>query len=327
MKQDVYRQQRVDLKRLVLVLGKRMWLVLPGICLGALLGALVYRIVTGITNGYPEYRASADYYITFNFDEFQYGTDYYNAYTWDSILRDDPIVDYALTLLPEEVTKEMVKDAVTGEMLGDYRILTVHVTTTDRERTDQIAEAYTKAMTHFGEEIEMLSEIQLWSMEEATLLAKNTRTPNAAFLGGLLVGLGVLMGLLLYYCLEDGVYLAGDVEERYHLPLLGYRTKTEDSGEEAILQTNLQYLCGGEGEILWWDGEELPGPEEYEGLRQAKALVVTIPWGRPVGRKAGRCLYQLMLQGCRVKGCVLTGAENRFLKAYYGRGRGQQGDL
>ena len=36
-------------------------------------------------------------------------------------------MDYALTLLPEEITKDMVKGAVSGEMLGDYRILTVHV--------------------------------------------------------------------------------------------------------------------------------------------------------------------------------------------------------
>ena len=98
-------EQGMDMKRLFLVLGKKMWLVLLGAVLGALLGGITYKIVTNITNGEPEYRASADYYITF----FKDGADYFNAYTWDGILRDDPIVDYAMTLLPEEITKDMVK--------------------------------------------------------------------------------------------------------------------------------------------------------------------------------------------------------------------------
>ena len=123
VERKIYMEQGMDMKRLFLVLGKKMWLVLLGAVLGALLGGITYKIVTNITNGEPEYRASADYYITF----FKDGADYFNAYTWDGILRDDPIVDYAMTLLPEEITKDMVKAAVTGEMLGDYRILTVHV--------------------------------------------------------------------------------------------------------------------------------------------------------------------------------------------------------
>ena len=138
MKSKGYMEQGIDLKRLVLVLGKKLWLILAGVILGAVLGGITYKIVTNMTNGEPEYQANADYYITFNFDEFNYGADYYNAYTWDGILRDDPIVDYALTLLPEEITKDMVKAAVTGEMLGDYRILTVHVKTESKEKENCI---------------------------------------------------------------------------------------------------------------------------------------------------------------------------------------------
>ena len=93
--QENYMEQGLDLKRLVLVLGKKMWLLLVGAILGAVLGGATYKIVTNITNGEPEYRASADYYITF----YAEGADYYNAYTWDGILRDDPIVDYHNSVL------------------------------------------------------------------------------------------------------------------------------------------------------------------------------------------------------------------------------------
>ena len=78
----VYMEQGMDLKRLVLVLGRKLWLMLAAVIAGAVLGGLTYKIVTNITNGEPEYRASADYYITF----FEDGVDYYNAYTWDGIL-------------------------------------------------------------------------------------------------------------------------------------------------------------------------------------------------------------------------------------------------
>ena len=65
VERKIYMEQGMDMKRLFLVLGKKMWLVLLGAVLGALLGGITYKIVTNITNGEPEYRASADYYITF----------------------------------------------------------------------------------------------------------------------------------------------------------------------------------------------------------------------------------------------------------------------
>ena len=65
MKQKGYLEQGLDLKRLVLVLGRKLWLIVIGAIIGAILGGLTYKIVTNIVDGEPEYRASADYYITF----------------------------------------------------------------------------------------------------------------------------------------------------------------------------------------------------------------------------------------------------------------------
>ena len=78
-------------------------------------------------------------------------------------------MDYALTLLPEEITKDMVKAAVTGEMLGDYRILTVHVRCESKEKADLIAAAYKESLWNFGQEIELLTSVELWSQQEAVL--------------------------------------------------------------------------------------------------------------------------------------------------------------
>lgn len=311
-----YWKQGMDLKRLVLVLGRKLWLILAGAIVGAVLGGVTYKIVTNIIDGEPEYQANADYYITFNFDEFNYGADYYNAYTWDGILRDDPIVDYALTLLPEEITKDMVKDAVTGEMLGDYRILTVHVNAETKEKADMIAAAYKESLWNFGQEIELLDSVELWSQEEAVEFEKNTKTGNAAFLGALITTLLVIFGLLFYYALEDSCYVERDAEERFGLPVYGLLTKKQDVAQKKMLKQNLSFVFGA-AEVETWNGEIVPTEGDYERLRKVDNLLINIPWGRNNGRQIERVLRQMKIQGCEIKGIVITEAEDVFVKAYY----------
>ena len=308
----VYTEQGLDLKRLVLVLGRKLWLVLAAVVLGAMLGAVCYKVITGITNGEPEYRASGDYYISFIDD----GVDYYNAYTWDGILRDDPIVDYALTLLPEEITKDMVKDAVSGEMLGDYRILTVHVNAPTKEMADTIAEAYQKSLWTFGQEMDLLDEVKLWSQEEAVLFEKNNKTVNAAFLGGLLGMLLSGFSLLFFYVLEDAVYVERDAGERFGLPVYGLLTKGNDPVQKQMFGDNLNFVFG-EKEAETWNGEVIPTAEDYERLRRVENLLRSIPWGRNNARQVERVLGQMELQKVSVKGIVITQAEDKFVKAYY----------
>ena len=312
MERKGYMEQGMDFKRLVLVLGKKIWLILAAVVVGAVLGGITYKIVTNITNGEPEYRASADYYISF----FESGPDYYNAYTWDGILRDDPIVDYALELLPDEITKDMVKEAVSGEMLGDYRILTVHVNAETKEKADLIAAAYQEALWNFGQEMDLLDKVEVWSQEEAVPFEKNNKTANAAFLGALLAVVLVVFGLLFYYVLEDAVYVERDARERFGLPVYGLLTKGNDSLQKQIFTDNLKFIFG-EAEVETWNGEFVPAAEDYQRLRSVENLLVNIPWGRNNCRQIERVLRQLELQKCEVKGIVITEAEDKFVKAYY----------
>lgn len=307
-----YMNQGIDLKRLVLVLGKKLWLILAATVLGAVLGGMTYKVVTGITNGEPEYRASADYYISF----FEDGADYYNAYTWDNILRDDPIVDYALTLLPKEITKDMVKASVTGEMLSDYRILTVHVNAKSKEVADTIAAAYEKSLWHFGQEMDLLDKVERWSQEDAVLFEKNNKTMNAAFLGAIVAFLLVTFVVLFYYILEDAFYVERDAEERFGLKVYGLLTKQNDEIQKQIFRDHLNYVFGAE-EIETWNAEIIPASEDYKRLRTKEHLLLNIPWGRNNGRQAEKVLRQMELQDVKVEGIVITEAEDSFIKAYY----------
>ena len=314
-KQKTYWEQGVDLKRLVLVLGRKLWFILVAAILGAVLGGLTYKVVTNITDGEPEYRASADYYITF----FKEGADYFNAYTWDGILRDDPIVDYALTLLPSDITKEMVKEAVSGQMLGDYRILTVHVNASSKELADTIAKAYQESLWNFGQEMELLDEVTLWSQEDAVEFEKNNKTGNAALLGAMIAVLLVIFVLLFAYALEDACYVERDGIMRFGLPVYGLLTKKQDSTQKEMLKQNLTYKFSST-DVETWNGEILPVAEDYARLREVSNLLINIPWGRNNGRQVERVLQQMKLQGCDVKGIIITEADDVFVRAYYAVG-------
>lgn len=319
LKDETYMKQGMDLKRLVLVLGRKLWLILAAVILGAFFGGFTYKIVTNIIDGEPEYRASADYYITFLEGE---GVNYYNAYTWNGILKDDPIVDYALELLPKEITKDMVKAAVSGEMLSDYRILTVHVNAETKEKADMIAKAYEESLWHFGQEMDLLDKVELWSQEEAVPFEKNTKTVNAAFLGSLIAMVIMLFALLFYYLLEDAVYVERDAKERFGLPVYGLLTRNKDALQHQMFADNMEYVFGdkkrwGDDIIRIWPGEQIPAMKDFEQLRTEKRLLVDIPWGRNNCRQIERVLEQLQIQGIKVDGIVITEAEDKFVKAYY----------
>ena len=135
----------IDLKRFWRQFRKRIWMVVAATVVGAVLGLLIYVLYSNVMSGNTVYQIRNDYYITFNHEEFPNGVDYYNAYTWDGILRDDPIVNKALEA-DSGITKAQILESVKGEILGDYRILTVVVTGTDKELVQKISDAYKVAL-------------------------------------------------------------------------------------------------------------------------------------------------------------------------------------
>lgn len=340
MEKQNYMQEGIDIKRLFLLFIRKIWIVVVSVILGGLIGALIYTAVTSYTNGEKKYRVSNDYYITFNFSQFENSTDYYNAYTWDSILRDDPIVDYAKELLPENITKEQIKAAVTGEMLGDYRILTVHVTTTSEELSMAIAKAYTTSLAHFGESVDMLTKIDSWSSEGPTLINENNRTKNAIFLGALVAGLICLFAMMIAYALDDAIYVETDFTKRYDIPFLGAVTNHKEEKRLQELLDNYRYLCKDERgyypvNVATSDTienacvplleERLPGLKKqillkdngFEQLRQSGGAILLIPFGQTNGKILEKLIHTLKKQDCNIAGVILTDADDRFLKNYY----------
>jgi len=347
-KNNEYMQRSINWKKIWLLYWERIWLVVVISIFTAMLAAGFYRVVTALNSEGQFYRVSSDYYITFNFDEYENSVDYYNAYTWDNILRDDPIVDAALESLPKDYSKDEVKASITGEMLGDYRILTVHSTHMDPERAQTIADAYELSLELFADKIEMLDTIELWSKEECVPVEEADLTANAAILGALIGLVAALIICSIHYVLDDSIYLESDFTERFNIPFLGTLTRKGSDLCKQELKDNLSYLLKEENgyhlvftpmniateKYTETEKQKLLQDEiktlhtgiegnlslqgkDLETLRAGNGAILMLPWGSKNGNVIEKAIAFLVKQECKIMGAVLYDADDKFLKRYY----------
>ncbi len=335
-KENAYMQRMIDWKRVWMLFRNKIWIVLVVTLVGALIGALGYKLVDVITAEGQFYRVSSDYYITFNEDE--NGVDYYNAYTWDSILRDDPVVDVVMEYLPQDITKEQVSAAVKGEMLSDYRILTVYVDSLDPQFAEIVADAYEKGLAAFADKISMLDTVERWSREAVAPIIENDYMINVALFSGAAAFVIILLLLAFFYILDDSIYIENDFTQRFSVPFLGMLTKNGSDVCKQELKDNLAHLCKADGTyyLVAWDNkmdsptedtlkELLPAirgmlsvrGEDLDTLRNSDGTIIVLSWGSKNGRIADKLIRFLEKQDCKIAGAVLTDADDAFLKAYY----------
>lgn len=335
-KENAYMQRMIDWKRVWMLLSKKIWIVVIATIVGAVIGGLGYKVVDAITSEGQYYRVSSDYYITFTEDE--NGADHYNAYTWDTILRDDPVVDVVMEYLPSEITRTQVRETVSGEMLGDYRILTVYVDSLDPQFAETVADAYEKGLAAFADKISMLDTIERWSREDVTPIVDNDYMINVALFSGAAAFVITLLLLVFFYILDDSIYIENDFTQRFQVPFLGMLTKNGSAACKQELKDNLSHLCKADGTyyLVAWDNKTdsvtedtlkdfLPAiygkisvqGEDLDELRNSDGAIIVLPWGSKNGRIIDKLIRFFEKQDCKIAGAVLTDADDVFLKAYY----------
>lgn len=299
------RGERLDLKKLWTQFLHRLWIIIAATAVGAIIGVLAYVIYSNVMNGNTVYQIRNDYYIYMNYDEYPNGPDYYNAYTWDSILRDDPVVNYAIEINPS-LAKEDILTSVTGEILGDYRILTVVVKGTNQELIQSISDTYKTALPHFAEQIDMIDSIEVWTDAAMEEYDEYTREPNAAFLGGFIAFLISLFVVIFACALDDRIYTEKDWRGRYpEIPYLG-KLGTD---EYAV---NKAYLIDGDSEEANVDSriENYPmlaisdfefSIEAFKKLRQSGGVVLRVAMGKDKAETIDKVVYTLIKQDIHVK--------------------------
>ena len=290
--------QPVDLRRLWRQFKKRFWIVLIAAAIGAVAGFGIYVLYSNIKSGNTVYRIRNDYYIYFNHEDFPNGVDYYNAYTWDGILRDDPIVNVALENA-SGVTKQQILDSVTGEILGDYRILTVVVTGTDSALIQKISDAYKIALPAFADKMDMLSKIELWTDAEIEVYDAYTREGNAAFLGGLIGLLCSLFAVLLYAVFDDRIYTERDWIMRYpDIPYLGKRDTDE-------YKVNREHLLEDDGNYIEFASEQFRYDKMlFDALRDSDGVILKLNPGVDTTETMDKVIFTMYKQDVNIVGVM-----------------------
>ncbi len=288
----------IDLKRLWRQFIKRLWIVAAITLIGALLGFVFYIIYSNVKSGNTVYRIRNDYYITFNHEDFPNGVDYYNAYTWDGILRDDPVVNKALEA-ESSINKQQILDSVKGEILGDYRILTVVVTGTDKELVQRISDAYKRALPAFADIIDMISSIDLWTDAEIEVYDAYTREGNAAFLGGLIGLLVSLFAVLLYGIFDDGIYTERDWGLNYpNIPYLGKQGTDE-------YKANASHLLKDGGNYIELSSDRFRYDlNEFDRMRSSDGVIIKLQPGKDKTEVMDKVVYTLTKQDVKIAGVM-----------------------
>lgn len=296
-----FRKEIIDLKKLWNQIVNRLWILIAATLVGAICGVFIYYSYSVIKSGNVVYQIRNDYYIYLDYEGYPNGPDYYNAYTWDSILRDDPIVNYAIEINPN-ITKDEILDSVTGEILGDYRILTVVVRGIDKELIQGISDTYKKALPHFGEEIDMIDHIEVWTDAEIEEFDEYTREGNAAFLGALIAFIVSLFAILISCVLDDRIYNERDWNNRYPaIPYLGkVGTKEYESNSSYILgsDTDSEYI---DLRIVDFDFDV----DSFEKMRSSGGVVLHVSTKSDHFEEIDKVIFTLNKQNIKIIAMVI----------------------
>lgn len=291
-----YRSERIDLRKIWTQFIHRIWFVIAATVVGAIIGILAYVLYSNIKSGNTVYQIRNDYYITFDYEAFPNGPDYFNAFTWDGFLRDDPIVNYALAEL-SGIEKSQILDSVSGEILGDYRVLTVIVRGTDADMVQKISDAYKPAMANFANQMEMLKSVDIWTDAAIEEYDEYTREGNAAFLGGLTALIISLFVVLIHVVMDDGIYTEGDWINRYpDIPYLGKKDTEE-------YKANSLSLLGNEEDYIFIKDDEFAfNIELFDRLKESKGTVIVLDAGKSSAELVDKMVNTFNKQGIKIAG-------------------------
>lgn len=316
MELDERMKEGMDLKRFVLCLLRKWWVIIAAALAGAVFAGGVYGIMT---DKEPLYQARVQYFINFDLAEDGKIQDYFNAYTWDGILKSDLFTEPVAEEL-SDVDTETLTAAVEVEGMSDIRLMPVKYTAGAVELADRIAAAYNKALIQFGEEKIGMASIEIWDETPAQLVKEPSKAFRAVLLGTVIGLFAGFLGLAIFYVLEDAFYTEKDVEDRFGVPVLGIRTRKKNRAfveEERLNLKKLGDISLTETELTVFEPFREKGAAACE-LMGEEQLILLVPWGKRNGTILDHALRFLKKQDIKVAGVILTDADDGFLKHYYG---------
>ncbi len=343
LEHTILKEEGLDLRFYFLRLFHSIWIVIVAALAGAAICAGGHLLYKQINPQEKEYKAETKYYIDFEEDSTGIGYGYYNDYTWNDIMKSDAVLLYTMSLLPDDISKETVEEAVYADIISDVRVLTIIVTASSQELADTIAKATEQSLVHFPEDIKEIAAIRVTRSDAAVEVVVDDVTANFAIFGAVAGALISLFVWMLLCCMDNSVYVPSDVEKQLGLPVLGVTYKQNCKKEDAAdnqseLMTNVSFLLKDKTKIAVvtlqdtipqiladMEGKEvsaccvsLQDMPDYDMLRAQDAVLVCATYGGKDVRLLKRVLSDLELQQCNVAGAVITDADKWFYRCYFG---------
>lgn len=314
LEKEILEKEGLDFRFFLLRLLNSIWIVFVAALAGAAICAGGYMLVKCINPAMKEYSRETKYYIDFAEDSTGIGYGYYNDYTWNDLMKSDDILNYTMSLLPEDISKETVENAVVADIISDVRLLTITVTTSDADVTNSIADATAKSLVHFPEDIKEIDGIRVIRDEEVEEIIVGDLTKNFGVFGLVFGAVVSLFGLCLVYCMDSAVYLPKDIEKRFHIPVLGVMYKAGNEKEDAAdnreeFLANAGYLLKGKRKIalLWLGNNSKIKTFEQTEDKQPKNGVTSVQVEKNVGKTAQK-IVQVMKDATGVAETEVTEA-------------------
>ncbi len=339
-----YGKEPLDIRLLALRFLRRS----PAILLAALLGAFCvggpYFLVKVTFGPAKEYEAVTDFYIDYAVQENGEEYTYFNQTTWTQLIADDVFTDKILTYMSElkdietegaegmqetaGVTKQQLREYLYATMLSDTRIVTTTVTTSDPELTMRIEKALIRAMEDFGGEQKEIAGVRiLQEPSEASLVAADVRTFRACMLGCVVFVAVTVFYLLIYFVLDEGIYIPASFERRYGIPMLGTICSPElpalagklVSGETVILAVDREADPEQVRKVLAERGVETAGALRFEAIplkENTGSVLLAVKAGAHNGKRIEKALDLCRKCGLSVPAALLWEADEKLIRAY-----------
>ncbi|NBJ92764.1 YveK family protein [Parablautia muri] len=239
---EEYLNRGMDLKRLVLYLQKKIWLVIMLAVLGACCGGIIYQMMRSMKMP-VEYQAESKLYISFGHDESGEVYQYYNGYTWNDLLDTDPILDLVMMQLPG-YEREQVIAATTAEILSDIRLLTVTVKGENEKFVREIRTAVESGLREFASNSKELDQIEVIRSGAPERIYWDDRTVAACVTGAVILGVIAFLVVSFNYVFDESVYVQEDIEKKYGVKALGLLTHNQKGLQPYAreLKANIRYL-------------------------------------------------------------------------------------
>ena len=313
-----YADAGMDIKKLVLCFAKRIWLAAAAGAAGAVIGGLVYLMVSVVPEAEREYQAISKVYLDFAPDETGEIYQAYNGYTWNDLMATDPILDVTMKYLPETYSREDVMGATKAEILSDLRLLTITVTTHDAGRCEQILQAAGQSLVERGNTAREFRRIEVIQTTGAKPVVADARWIQAITAGAVLAAGLTLLGMFLCYVLDDRIMVASDLRQVTDAVFVGY----SGAGErlEKDYEANLDWLRKKKGKIavLSLRQKEAVGEQQWQQMCEADGVVLLASYKEVHAVYLNYVIEQLAVRECPLVAAGIVNADGRFLSRYYG---------